>query len=339
MKKLNYILMLVVLIPSLLITSCKDDEGTTEKTDAFKEMQTYMLAQDMDLGSIIKYHGTDGDVKFVAGAPADTTLDTFLAKYYIIDIRSTTHFGDGHIAGANNVAPNGSDLSGVLAKAAEAGDKPILVVCYTGQTACFVTSCLRMYGYRNAQALKWGMSGWHGDFDSWSGKTANEADGHANWSYGAAPANEVFEYPVIDINLTDGEAILKAQVEAVLAAGFKGVNATDALNNPADYFVNNYYSEGHYTGFGHIDGAYRISPLTFADETISALDPEGKVVTYCYTGQTSAVITAYLNVLGYDAYSLKFGMNGLWNENPFWSDPEIKNQWGFDSKSKSLPTE
>ena len=59
-------------------------------------------------------------------------------------------------------------------------------------------------------------------------------------------------------------------------------------------------------------------------------------MTYCYTGQTSAVVTAYLRVLGYDAYSLTFGMNGIWNENPAW----VLNKWndaipvGLDYVSK-----
>ena len=35
------------------------------------------------------------------------------------------------------------------------------------------------------------------------------------------------------------------------------------------------------------------------------------VVVYCYTGQTSAHMAAYLRVLGYDAKSLLFGMNGM----------------------------
>ena len=55
------------------------------------------------------------------------------------------------------------------------------------------------------------------------------------------------------------------------------------------------------------------------------LDPgaNAQVVTYCYTGQTSALLTACLRVLGYDAYSLKFGMNGLYNSNPSWTS----NKW------------
>ena len=62
---------------------------------------------------------------------------------------------------------------------------------------------------------------------------------------------------------------------------------------------------------GHIAGAYRISPLTLAGNEYKALDPTKTIVTYCWTGQTSALVTAYLNVLGYDAKSLKFGTNGM----------------------------
>lgn len=330
--------MLAALISSLVFTSCKDNE--TVDANSFETMQTYMLDNHMDLGDIISYHPDENTaIKFVAGPPAEDALTDYLAKYHIIDIRSTTDYASGHLDGAVNIAPVEGDLSGVLTEATNAGDKPILVVCYSGQQACFTTSCLRMYGYSNAQALKWGMSGWTSEdgFDKWTSNCKNDGDGHSNWSYEAAPQNGIYEYPTITLNLTDGGEILKSRVEDVLAAGFKGVIPSEVLNDPSDYQVNNYFSEGHYTGFGHIDGALRIQPLTFADNTITSLDPDSKVVTYCYTGQTSAVITAYLRVLGYDAYSLMFGMNGLWNLNPFWSDPEIKNQWGADSKAKSLP--
>jgi len=103
--------------------------------------------------------------------------------------------------------------------------------------------------------------------------------------------------------------------------------------------VNNYFSEAHYTGFGHIANAYRILPLTIEGKEFQNLNSNAnaKVVTYCYTGQTSAVMTACLRVLGYDAYTLTFGMNGLYNTNPFWNDTQIINQWGADSNPKNLP--
>ena len=111
----------------------------------------------------------------------------------------------------------------------------------------------------------------------------------------------------------------------------------DVLANPENYYINNFFSAAHYTGFGHVKGAVRVNPLSI--DECDKLDPNGKVVTYCYTGQTSAVITAYLNVLGFDAYSLTFGINGMATSSPFWTAGDgVTNHWGFDSNPKDLST-
>lgn len=69
------------------------------------------------------------------------------------------------------------------------------------------------------------------------------------------------------------------------------------IRNPKDYAL------------GHIPGAVNISVKDlFTKETLSKLPPDKQIVVYCYTGQTSAQVVAALNMLGYDAYSLKFGM-------------------------------
>jgi rhodanese-related sulfurtransferase len=41
------------------------------------------------------------------------------------------------------------------------------------------------------------------------------------------------------------------------------------------------------------------------------LPTDKKIVVYCYSGQTSSQLVAYLQVLGYEAYSLSFGVNGF----------------------------
>ena len=308
MKKYSIYLIVLFLVPSFIFTGCKDKE-TVEP--AFTTLTKYMTANHKDLSDILMYEGT---TKFVMAPsePAD------VAPYYIMDIRNSTDYDNGHIDGAVNVA-----FGDILTAASNAGDKTILVVCYTGQTACYATSLLRLYGYPKTKALKWGMSGWNAQFDKWTPNVGNEANGHNNWTSEASPTNVKYDAPVLSENGTDGETILKSRVEAVVAAGFKTISATDALNNPGQYFINNYFSEADYVAFGHINGANRINPLTIADDLIYNLDPSKTVVTYCYTGQTSAVITAYLNVLGYDAKSLTFGMNGLYNENPAWTS----NKW------------
>lgn len=332
MKKLSLILIGLLIIPTLFLTSCDrgddiDDGGGIVAEKTFEVLSDYMTDNSMDINNIL----TNADnEKFVVGAPAAADLDAFLDKYYIMDIRTADAFNTlGHIEGAKNVA-----FGDILTEASNAGGKPILVVCYTGQTACYATALLRMYGYPHTRALKWGMSGWNPDTaGSWNSNTGDIANGSSNWSNGSAPSNITFNDPDLGNTSKDGETILKERVEAVVADGFKSVGGADVLNNPGGYFINNYFSEADYTGFGHIVNAYRISPLTLSGGEYKNLDPNGSVVTYCYTGQTSAVITAVLRVLGYDAYSLRFGMNGLYHSNPVWTT----NQWGVDSNPKDLP--
>ncbi len=40
------------------------------------------------------------------------------------------------------------------------------------------------------------------------------------------------------------------------------------------------------------------------------LPTDKTIVVYCWTGQTSAQVVAYLRMLGYDAVSMYYGMNG-----------------------------
>lgn len=327
MKKISLLLIGLLLVPTLFLTSCDEgDDIGVDVAPSFTLMKDYLINNNLDIDKIVK--NTDGAM-FVAGAPAEADLQTFLDKYYIIDIRSASDYEKGHIQGAKNVA-----FGNILDEGAAAGSKPVLVVCYTGQTACYATALMRMYGYTDTQALKWGMSGWNETTaSSWNNNIGNEADGHANWTYGAEPSKQVFSDPSISSLSTSGATIVNNRIEDVVAEGFKTVKGTDVLNSPTSYYINNYFSATDYASFGHIDGSYRINPLTLADNSYKNLDPSAKVVTYCYTGQTSAVVTACLRVLGYDAYSLTFGVNGLYNSNSAWAS----NQWGGDSNPKNLP--
>ena len=333
MKKLALLLIGLLIAPTLFLTSCDKGDEPGEGVivqPSFELMKDYMVANSMDIPNILT--NSDGE-KFVVGPPADADLSAFLSKYYIIDIRDLNTFNDGHIEGAKNVA-----FSNILTEAPNAGSKPILVVCFSGQTACYATALLRLYGYPKTRALKWGMSGWNPAtaVNSWDKKIGvEEANGHANWTANTAPNNMIFDDPDISTSGASGDVILKKRVEDAVAAGFGAavVSGTDVLNNPNSYFINNYFNANDYSAFGHINGAYRINPLTIAGGEFNNLNPDGTVVTYCYTGQTSAVMTAYLRVLGYDAKSMTYGMNGIYNTNPAWST----NQWGVTGNPKNLP--
>jgi rhodanese-related sulfurtransferase len=312
MKKLAFYFIALFLIPSLVFTGCKKD--SEETFDAQKELTTYLVAQNLDLNTILG--------GFVMAAPDNGDVS---AKY-VIDIRTADEFAQGHIEGAHRV-----NVADILTEAAKA-TKPILVVCKTGQTATHATTLLRLSGYADAQALKWGMSGWNSALDVWTPAIGSIAAGHANWTTEAAPTNLTYSSPKFTVSTTVPADILKERVATILTEGFKTTTATDVLENPGNYFINNYFSEADYTAFGHIKGAYRINPLLISDETMNYLDPAKVVVPYCYTGQTSAAICAYLRVIGYDAKSMLFGMNKLYNSSSAWTS----NKWSA-SVPKNLP--
>jgi len=298
MKKL-----LVLLLASFFIatTGCKKvtDEPTGTISD-YKTMTDYMVDNNMDLPDII----TD----WIVGPPALADVQTFINTYDIIDIRSSQDFTAGHIEGAVN-----SPLEDVLT-AASSMTKPILVVCYTGQGAGHAVVALKLSGYQ-AKVLKWGMSGWRADLaGSWEGNSGPTngitAIGNPNWVTTGTTPLATFSDPSITAS-GNGAAMLEARVQEMLVNGFKGVVNTDVLTTPSDYFINNFWDQVDVDHYGHIAGAYRVKPLTIAVGEMNNLDPSKTIATYCWTGQTSSMVTAYLNVIGYNAVSLKFGTNGM----------------------------
>lgn len=75
-----------------------------------------------------------------------------------------------------------------------------------------------------------------------------------------------------------------------------------------DPFILSVRSPEHYEK-GHIPGAINIPWREVAKtENLAKLPKDWQIVVYCYTGHTASQVTALLNVLGYDAINLKFGM-------------------------------
>ncbi len=297
MKKL-----LALLFVSLfIVTSCKKvEDDPVVSTSSYKTLTTYMVDNNMDLPDIL----TD----WIVGAPDLADVQPFISAYDIIDIRGAADYSAGHIEGATN-----STLADILTHAANT-TKPILVVCYTGQTAGHATVALRLSGYE-AKVLKWGMSGWRADLAGpWEGNSGatngNKGIGHANWVTTTTETPVSFGDPGLTLS-GDGAAMLQNRIQYMLTNGFKGVTNTSVLDSPGDYNINNYWAQTDVDHYGHIAQAYRVMPLSIANGEIKNIDPSKTVVTYCWTGQTSSMITAYLTVLGFDAASLKFGANSM----------------------------
>ncbi len=279
---------------------------------AYETLTTYLAEHSLDLSDIMTEW---------ALMPPDVFAD--YGDYFVIDVRSDSLYKAGHIPGAVR-----SSFVNLLTTARQAGDKPILVVCKTGQGAGFAAVALRLSGYTDAKVAIFGMSIWNAEFDVWSSGTSSVAVGHANWTTDAAATPETFADPEITTSQTDGEALLAERVQLLLDNGPRMVTGGTVLENPSDYFVNVYWPADTLTKYGHIAGAYNIvGDLSIDGGGLSNLDPADTIVTYCYTGQAGAFVTAYLNVLGFDARFMAFGANGMIYselESSRWPGPQDK---------------
>jgi len=242
------------------------------------------------------------------GVLAASSLNDNLSLYTVIDIRSQSAFDAGHIPGAYH-----SSLTTLLDDLANTipSDKPYVVACYSGQSAGHAKIAMEMAGYDEVKSLLWGMSSWHTSLDSWTGSCANslgtiETDNqNENLTWHAYP------------DLT-GETVA-ARVDAMLTGGFKGKSFADIEDNLNLYTVVNYFGEADYLGTGqagvpgHIPGAFQFTPYASMGlgQMLGNIPTDKPVIVYCWTGQHSSQITAYLNMLGYEAYSLKNGSNNL----------------------------
>lgn len=313
--------MLAILFIAFAATSCSEDEDPINEAQVLAE---YLESPD-----------GGGDYANTAmgayvTAEAVKSLMPVANGVYIIDIRSAETFATGHIEGAVNIAA--ADVLAHLDGMDVTPYDKVAIVCYSGQTAAWLTNLCRISGYTNVFSMKWGMSSWNAKFDSWSGKTSNmysamfKTQGYDKGAEGSLPS--------LNTGQTEGAAILDARLDVILAEGFgaAAISAADVYANLDDYYIVNYWPENHYLNPGHIEGATQYTPKESMglDTYLKTLPTDKTIVVYCYTGQTSANMASYLRVLGYDAKSLKFGCNSMIYDNmpaAKWSEAQIM---GYD---------
>ncbi len=300
-KKLLWILNILIL--AILVTGCQKEEeiDESEVLAAYLESSTSPLGKDF----------VNSDLPTIMSAEELNTLNV-TNQVYIIDLRSAADFATGHIKNAHNVAL--ADIVTHMGTVNEASYTKIAIVCYTGQTAGYAASLLRLLGHSKVFSLKWGMCSWHADFASrWNNAISNTYATQfvaTNTDKGANGA-----MPVLTTGKTTGQEILEARVSALLSEGFTPATVTAAtvFGNPSGYYIVNYWPAAQYADPGHIPGAIQYTPKETLklSADLKTLPTDKPIVVYCYTGQTSAFIAAYLRLLGYDAKSLMFGANSM----------------------------
>ncbi|MGC9334812.1 MAG: rhodanese-like domain-containing protein [Anaerolineae bacterium] len=232
---------------------------------------------------------------------------------YIISIRSAEHYAAGHVPGAVNMSVK--EMFTLENLATIPPDRQVVVYCYTGQSAGQATAALNMLGY-DAYSLHFGMSSWTTDAEVYASRFDPEK--HANdFRVETEPNEATGSYDLPEPLGADAAAAALAYFSGgprTIAAAdlFDNLNDGDADNDP---YIMSVRTAEHYA-LGHVPGAvnYPLGEL-FAEDTLATIPPDRQLVVYCYTGQSAGQATAALNMLGYEAYSLVFGMSA-WTTDP-----------------------
>ena len=303
MKTNKILFFLLIAAFAIFMVGCdKDEDGVVE----FDEMVDFMTENDLDLPEILNGWGVSA-----------ATVNANPAAYFIMDIRKgdkyfagTPDFEDGHIPGAHSVA-----LADVVSYEAanNTGNLPVVTACYSGHDSGHAVAALRLSGI-SAQSLLWGMSSWHSDFNLWYKLIGNAVNDYAgSWVDDDASTTlpSFDEVPDLDTGSEDGAAILDYQIANSVVDALNGIKNDEVLASPEAFDIYCYWSKADWDKYGHITGAYQLTPGTLGLESLDMLDPSATNVIYCWSGQTASVIAGWLNALGYDAKTLKFSSNGM----------------------------
>jgi rhodanese-related sulfurtransferase len=231
----------------------------------------------------------------------------------VIDLRTTEQFSKGHIKGAIN--KKFSELPQFF----ETGIKPfefdkIIIACNDGQLSCYTTSLLRLMGYGNVYAMRWGMSAWNNKYaqEGWLKDVSGKFEANLELKINERPSSKGM--PELNTGKGTGEDIAKERFRKLFEEGTSNIfiSADEVFSNPQKYFIINWDRKDKYED-GHIPGALRYKPdatLGFPEE-MASVSYDRIVVIYCGSGHMSGFATAYFRLFGYDARTLKYGNNSF----------------------------
>ena len=251
-------------------------------------------------------------------------------SFHIIDIRSSSWFDYGHIKNANNVKT--TDLLKYFENSIVPSDyEKIVLICYSGQSAAYFTSLLRLAGYDNVYSMDWGMSSWRVDFAEGTWLKNVSSDYSDKVVTAATEKNPKGNLPALSTGEVEAQKILRARLDLAFATPYKEsiVKAADVFADPSAYYIIDYNDLDKYQ-VGHIPQAVHYQPKgsLHSSTDLMTLPADKKIVVYGTTGQDAAYAVAYLDVLGYDAGNLAYGANGFMHET-------VKdNKWGAFSKKE-----
>lgn len=310
-------ILLVLISIVFILSSCRlGNKNINEKTNVNKPVFVEKTKTEKLADVVLKNKNSLDAISKLKIITASDLYKELNTNIHIIDIRSGKDFADGHIKNAVNIKMS-EVIDYAQVKGLQLFDKVILI-CYTGQTATFSATILQMLGHDNIYVLEWGMCGWNKKFNIKWDKAISD-DGIESLVTNPFPKNTPSTLPVINDHQNSGEEILYKRAKAFLKASFgkSSISYEDAeiaAKDTDNYYVICYQSEDAYND-GHLNNAVLYNPQeSFKDDTdVRTLPVDKTIIIYSDKSYLSAYLTTYLNILGYDVKTLKYGANSFMN--------------------------
>ena len=306
MKKFLITLLTVSLLLSSLFISCTKEEAPAE-AQAAPVVQVNTLED-----TVNAYFENKPDNNYKIGQKDIVDMVKAGEDIVLLDLRKPEDYAKGHLKGAVNI-PWGMELYNQLKYIPR--DKDVYINCYSGQTAGQAVILLNVAGV-SARSINLG------------------------WNFGISKVEGVDSVIETEENLLDTsktwetdaaiDAAYKAYYEEF--ASLKGTpfannivseeNAKKILDSGDSDVVFVSIRKADAYAAGHIAGATNMPWGKGINEMFASLPADKKIIIYCYSGQTAGQTVAGLDLLGYDAVSLKGGMGVGANAPLGWSNKE-----------------
>lgn len=237
---------------------------------------------------------------------ADTTQPYLMSVRFLNDDTARGHIPGTHHWEAASLISHRDQLP---------KNKKIVVYCYSGQASGLVSAYLNLTGY-DACNLRWGLCSWTTDTSKIGGIPVwlKLPIGHQPLDTVPHPFKTEYPFPKPKVTGTNAADLFTSGFDQQLSiprTKWKMKTAEDVYANPKHWFVVFYGPESVYKA-GHIPGAYHIEPGTLTPEqNLKFLPPDKPIIVYCLNGHASVQVSGYLNALGYDAYTMKRGLNTI----------------------------
>jgi rhodanese-related sulfurtransferase len=315
MRTINQIVGAVLL--SVLVACSGGNKPKQAEDIALAEVKSATIELNDEAQKLLKYLEESGDYvngrNFPSLIKASSVYEELSGNIKIIDLRSPEAYAKGHIKGAVNVEfTKIPDYFTNIIKPFEF-DK-IILVCKSGQTSSYTTSLLRLMGYGNVYAMRWGMSIWNKDFaaDSWRDAISDKYEYQLETTENQRAA--LSDFPLLNTGKTTGEEILAVRFNDLFAAGYADafITADPVFGQPQNFYTVNFERKDKYDS-GHIPGAvrYKTNGTLGIVSEMQSIPTDKEVAIYCGTGHNSAFVSAYLRLFGYNAKTILYGNNAF----------------------------